>query len=113
MVESRAVPENTAPVPENAADVSEGAAAAPENAAPVPQETVSEETASPGEGHALGHGNSVAAWTAVVVILVGALVAALGVIFTSVWLFVFGAVVVGLGAVTGKLLSAMGFGAPH
>jgi hypothetical protein len=65
----------------------------------------------PEGGHALGHGHSVAAWTAVAIILIGTLVAALAVIFTSVWLFVAGAVVVVLGALAGKLLSVMGFGA--
>lgn len=68
----------------------------------------------PQGGHALGHGHSVAAWTAVAIILVGCLLAALAVIFTAVWLFILGVVVVVLGALTGKLLSAMGFGAhPH
>lgn len=76
--------------------------------------TPQQQQAVPQGGHALGHGNSVAAWTAVAVILVGCLVAALAVIFTAVWLFVLGAVIVVLGALTGKLLSAMGFGAqPH
>jgi len=80
-------------------------AAAPENQAAPEKDTV------PEGGHALGHGNSVAAWTAVAVILVGFLAAALAVIFTALWLFILGVVVVVIGALTGKLLSAMGFGA--
>jgi len=71
---------------------------------------VPENAPTPEAGHALGHGNSVAAWTAVVVILVGTLVAALAVVYRSLWAFVVGAVIVALGAVVGKLLSAMGFG---
>lgn len=62
------------------------------------------------ETHALGHGNSIAAWTAVVIILIGTLIAALAVTFTLVWLFIVGAVVIVLGAISGKLLAAMGFG---
>jgi hypothetical protein len=61
----------------------------------------------------VGHGNSIAAWSAVVIILIGTLVAALAVTFTLPWLFVVGAVVIVLGAIAGKLLSAMGFGASH
>ena len=57
------------------------------------------------------HGNSVAAWTAVGLIIVGATVAAFGVALTNLWLGVAGAVVIVLGAVAGKALGAMGFGA--
>jgi len=56
------------------------------------------------------HGQSLASWTAVVVIMLGALVMAIAVVITTVWLFVVGAVVVVLGALSGKVLSAMGFG---
>ena len=41
------------------------------------------------------------------------LIAALAVTFAVVWLFVVGVVVIVLGAIAGKLLSAMGFGASH
>ena len=68
---------------------------------------------SENQAHAVGHGNSIAAWSAVVIILIGTLVAALAVTFTLPWLFVVGAVVIVLGAIAGKLLSAMGFGASH
>jgi hypothetical protein len=56
------------------------------------------------------HGQSVASWTAVAVIMLGALIMAISVIIGTPWLFVVGVVVVVLGAVAGKVLSAMGFG---
>jgi uncharacterized membrane protein len=56
------------------------------------------------------HGQSVASWTAVGIIVFGVLVMAIAVVVTTVWLFVVGAVIVVLGAVAGKVLSAMGFG---
>jgi hypothetical protein len=56
------------------------------------------------------HGQSVASWTAVGVIMLGALIMAIAVIIATPWLFVVGGVVVVLGAVAGKVLSAMGFG---
>lgn len=56
------------------------------------------------------HGNSVAAWTAVSVIMAGFLLMAVAVAVTTLWLFVAGVVVVLVGAVLGKMLSAMGFG---
>lgn len=59
----------------------------------------------------LGHGNSVAAWTAVGLMMAGFLVMSFGVGLTTMWLFVVGAVVVVAGAIAGKVMSAMGFGA--
>ncbi|MGZ4613581.1 MAG: HGxxPAAW family protein [Kineosporiaceae bacterium] len=56
------------------------------------------------------HGQSVASWTAVSVIMLGSLIMAVAVVITTSWLFAVGAVVVVLGAVAGKVLSAMGFG---
>jgi hypothetical protein len=56
------------------------------------------------------HGQSVASWTAVGIIVLGALIMAIAVVIATTWLFVVGAVVVVLGAVAGKVLSAMGFG---
>lgn len=56
------------------------------------------------------HGHSVAAWTAVVVILVGSVVMSLAVVFPSVVWFVVGAVVVVLGMVAGKVLAMAGYG---
>ena len=56
-----------------------------------------------GEEHD-SEGHSVAAWTAVGIILVGALIMSLAVVFPSALWFVVGAVVVVLGAITGKVL---------
>ena len=57
------------------------------------------------------HGNNVAAWTAVIIMMVGAIIAALGVGMGSTVVFVVGMVVVVVGAVTGKILAGMGMGA--
>jgi hypothetical protein len=56
------------------------------------------------------HGRSVAAWTAVGIMMFGALIMSIAVVITTVWVFVLGAVVVVIGAIAGRLLSAMGFG---
>jgi hypothetical protein len=56
------------------------------------------------------HGQSVAAWSAVGIVFVGALIMAIAVVIASLWLFVVGAVVAVAGGFSGKLLSAMGFG---
>ncbi len=57
------------------------------------------------------HGQSTAAWTAVTVAIAGALVMSIAVVIASVWLFVVGAVLAVVGGISGKVLSAMGFGA--
>ena len=57
------------------------------------------------------HGHSLAAWTAVGVILVGSAVAALGVALASTLWFVIGLVICVIGAVAGKVLSLAGYGA--
>ena len=57
------------------------------------------------------HGNTVAAWTAVGILLVAALVMSLGVVLASVTVFVIGAVVAVLGVVAGKVLALAGYGA--
>ena len=56
------------------------------------------------------HGRSVAAWTAVGIMMFGALIMSIAVVIATVWVFVLGAVVVLLGVIAGRLLSAMGFG---
>jgi hypothetical protein len=56
------------------------------------------------------HGNSVAAWTGVAVIMLGFLVASIGVGMTSVWISIVGGVVVVLGAAAWKVLAALGYG---
>ena len=62
-----------------------------------------------------GHGNSVAAWTAVSVVMLGSLVmsAAVALGWDALWLFIVGVVIVVLGPVLGKVLGALGFGSPH
>ncbi len=62
-----------------------------------------------GEEHD-SEGHSVAAWTAVGIILLGSLVMSLAVVFPSALWFVVGAVVVVLGAITGKVLAMAGYG---
>jgi hypothetical protein len=71
---------------------------------------VTHDPAAQAGSHLHHHGNSVAAWTAVGVMLVGVLLMCVAVVALTAWLFVVGVVVVALGAVTGKVLSAMGFG---
>src|SRR3954452_14156717 len=56
------------------------------------------------------HGQSIASWTAVAVVMLGALTMAIAVVIAAAWLFVVGAVIDVLGGITGKVLSAMGFG---
>ena len=61
--------------------------------------------------HEEDHGHSVAAWTAVVIILVGAAVASIAVVLASTTLFVVGVVICVVGAIAGKVLSMAGYGA--
>ena len=56
------------------------------------------------------HGHSTAAWTGVGVILVGAVIMALAVVFAWVGWFIVGAVVVVLGIIGGKVLAMAGYG---
>jgi hypothetical protein len=56
------------------------------------------------------HGNSPAAWTMVLIVMLGALVAAVGVAIASIVLVVVGAVIVVIGLITGKVLSLAGYG---
>ena len=58
-----------------------------------------------------GHGHSTAAWAAVFVVMLGALVISLAVVFGNLWLGIAGGVITVAGGLLGKLLSAMGFGA--
>ena len=57
------------------------------------------------------HGHSVAAWTAVGIIIVASAIMSLAVVFPNVWLFVGGAVLAVVGGVAGKVLSMAGYGA--
>jgi hydrogenase/urease accessory protein HupE len=56
------------------------------------------------------HGQSIASWTCVTIVALGFLLATIAVVAGSIALAVIGAVVVVLGAISGKVLAAMGFG---
>lgn len=56
------------------------------------------------------HGHTTAAWTTVVLVLVGFTVSALAVTFALVWLFWAGMGVILLGVVAGKVLQILGHG---
>ncbi|MCC2313150.1 HGxxPAAW family protein [Cellulomonas xiejunii] len=56
------------------------------------------------------HGRTVAAWTTTWGVVLGGLVAALGVAFTLVWLFWVGMGVIVLALVLGKVLQLLGHG---
>jgi hypothetical protein len=60
--------------------------------------------------HVHSHGNSVAAWTGVAIIMVGFLVMTIAVVARTFPMFIVGAALVPVGAIVGKVLSAMGFG---
>jgi len=57
------------------------------------------------------HGHSVAAWTAVGILLVAAAIMSLAVAFPNRWLFVVGVVVAVIGVIAGKVLAMAGYGA--
>jgi uncharacterized protein DUF6704 len=57
------------------------------------------------------HGHSVAAWTAVIIILIGAAVASWAVVIASVVLFWVGIGICVVGAIVGKVLGMAGYGA--
>jgi hypothetical protein len=56
------------------------------------------------------HGHTVAAWTTVVIVLVGSLVACVGVLVAIVWMFWAGLAVVLIGVIVGRVLKGMGYG---
>jgi multisubunit Na+/H+ antiporter MnhG subunit len=62
-----------------------------------------------GEAHS-NHGNTIAAWTGVGVIIIGSFIMSIAVVMASVLLFIIGGVVALLGVVAGKALSAAGYG---
>lgn len=76
-----------------------------------------ERTATPGphdrndnHGHDEDHGHSIAAWSLVGIVLLGALISSVAVVAAMPWLFFVGLVVAAIGLVVGKVLQAMGFG---
>jgi len=69
------------------------------------------ETASlPASAPWTNHGQTVAAWTTVTVVLVGSVIAAVGVLIAVTWLFWLGLVVVIVGTAVGKVLQLAGYG---
>jgi hypothetical protein len=56
------------------------------------------------------HGNTPAAWTGVMVILVGFFVGGLGLVLGEWWMFWIGVVLVVLGPIAGKVLQLLGLG---
>ncbi len=57
-------------------------------------------------------GKSVASWTAVGILLLAAILIGCGVMFNTKILWIIGAVLVVVGIITGKALTAAGFGSP-
>ena len=73
--------------------------------------------AAPGKSHHgidhsidLGHGNSPAAWTCVIVMLIGALIASVAFVIASTPIFVAGAAVMVLGLLAGFIMRKAGYG---
>jgi hypothetical protein len=61
----------------------------------------------------VNHGNSVAAWTAVAIVMIASAVSAVGVLVSKPWLFWVGIALIAVGVASGKLLQMMGFGIPR
>jgi hypothetical protein len=57
------------------------------------------------------HGHSPAAWTAVVLTIIGFTIGGFGVVLALPWVFFVGSAVVLLAAVVGKVMQLMGLGA--
>ena len=58
----------------------------------------------------LGHGNSPAAWTCVIVMLIGALIASIAFVIANTPIFIAGAVVMVLGLIVGFVMRKAGYG---
>jgi len=58
----------------------------------------------------LGHGNSPAAWTCVIVMLIGALIASIAFVIASTTIFVAGVVVMVIGLIAGFIMRKAGYG---
>ena len=56
------------------------------------------------------HGNTPAAWTAVIIMIVGFLVGAAGVIMATPWVAFVGVGIIVVGVVVGKVMQTMGYG---
>ncbi|XAS69078.1 HGxxPAAW family protein [Micrococcaceae bacterium Sec5.7] len=57
-----------------------------------------------------GHGNSPAAWTCVIVMLVGALIASIAFVIANTPIFIAGAVVMVIGLIAGYVMRKAGYG---
>ncbi|MCU1530509.1 MAG: hypothetical protein JWO49_80 [Arthrobacter sp.] len=57
-----------------------------------------------------GHGNSPAAWTCVIVMLIGALIASIAYVIASTPIFIAGAAVMVLGLLAGWIMRKAGYG---
>ena len=57
-----------------------------------------------------GHGNSPAAWTTVIVMLVGALIASIAFVIANTPIFIAGAAVMVLGLIVGFIMRKAGYG---
>lgn len=66
----------------------------------------------PSSPPATNHGHTTASWTLVILVLVGSLVAAAGVIVAEAVLFWAGMGIAVLGVVVGKVLQVLGLGQP-
>jgi hypothetical protein len=60
--------------------------------------------------HDEDHGHSIAAWTAVIILIIAAAIMSFAVLFPNGWVFAGGAVLVLVGIVAGKVLSMAGYG---
>ena len=72
----------------------------------------SETARLPHEAPPTNHGRTIAAWVTVVVVLVGASVAAAAVVVALPWLFWVGLGLIVIGVVLGRVLRMLGFGQP-
>jgi hypothetical protein len=66
--------------------------------------------ATPGAHMSDSHGHTTAAWTAVIIMLIGFTIAGVALPLAEEWLFFVGLGVVALGAVVGKVMQMMGLG---
>jgi hypothetical protein len=57
------------------------------------------------------HGNTPAAWTGVMIILLGFVVGGIGLVIESMLLFWIGIIMLPIGGIAGKVMQKMGFGA--
>ena len=57
------------------------------------------------------HGHSLAAWTAVGILIIASAIMAAAVLWTNLWVFIGGAALAVVGLVAGKVLSMAGYGA--